>query len=74
MEVVHPGGGYRMLDAHLSGVIARPGTAVRRGDENANSGSTGNAVGAHLHHKARFRGRPVDPMWIVVRPNQKRPD
>ena len=47
--------------AHLSRILAVPGTRVRRGQLIGMVGSSGFSTGAHLHFEVRRAGRPVDP-------------
>ena len=67
MDVLHPGSGYLTRYAHLSVVHVPVGTPVRRGRVIAETGNSGNSVGAHLHYEVRLRsGESVDPLTIQV--------
>lgn len=48
--------------AHCKETRRFPGQQVRAGEVIALVGSTGNAIGPHLHFELRREGRPVDPM------------
>jgi len=63
VDVVHPASGYLTRYAHLSRVEVREGQPVRRGHVIAQSGESGNSVGAHLHYEVRTRdGRAINPL------------
>jgi murein DD-endopeptidase MepM/ murein hydrolase activator NlpD len=47
--------------AHLSRILAVPGTRVRRGQLIGLVGSSGFSTGSHLHFEVRRAGQPVDP-------------
>ena len=47
--------------AHASKIFVKPGTLVRRGQEIAESGSTGRSTGPHLHFEVRLRGIAQNP-------------
>jgi murein DD-endopeptidase MepM/ murein hydrolase activator NlpD len=58
--IVHPGG-YVTAYAHLAESRVRAGASVRRGQEIAAAGSSGNSNGPHLHFVLLVDGHPVDP-------------
>lgn len=72
MQVVieHPGGYYTQY-AHLAGVAVDPGQRVAAGQWIAQSGTTGNSTGPHLHFEVRVTpemGSAVDPVpWLAAR-------
>ena len=47
--------------AHASKILVKPGTLVRRGQQIAESGSTGRSTGPHLHFEVRLRGIAQNP-------------
>ena len=59
------GDGLTTSYAHLSRIVARPGSAVRRGELIGFVGSTGFSTGAHLHYEVRRAGRAVDPLSLA---------
>ncbi len=59
--VIKHGYGYQTLYAHLSKVLVRPGTRVKRGDPIARSGKSGLVSGPHLHYEVRRNGASMDP-------------
>jgi murein DD-endopeptidase MepM/ murein hydrolase activator NlpD len=72
MEIVigHPGG-YCTQYAHLAAVAVEPGDRVAAGQRIAQSGTTGNSTGPHLHFEVRATpelASVVDPVpWLAAR-------
>jgi murein DD-endopeptidase MepM/ murein hydrolase activator NlpD len=72
MEIVveHPGG-YCTQYAHLAAVTVRRGDRVATGQWIAQSGTTGNSTGPHLHFEVRVTpelGSGIDPVpWLTAR-------
>lgn len=56
--------GYNYLTryAHLSKIIAKAGTKVKRGELIGLVGSTGKSTGPHLHYEVRFKDEPQNPV------------
>jgi hypothetical protein len=65
MKVSHPSG-YNTLYAHLSRFRVPLNAAVQSGQQIANSGSTGNSTGPHLHFEVTTgRGAHLNPLnWL----------
>lgn len=55
-------GGYQTAYHHLSAILTRPGSRVRRGDIVALTGDTGLSLAPHLHYEVRLNGEAVDPV------------
>jgi murein DD-endopeptidase MepM/ murein hydrolase activator NlpD len=53
--------GITTLYAHLSKAHVKEGERVRKGQQIANVGSTGNSTSPHLHYEVRVNGVPIDP-------------
>jgi murein DD-endopeptidase MepM/ murein hydrolase activator NlpD len=69
--VINHGFGYQTLYAHLSKVIARAGSKVKRGDLIAKSGRTGLVSGPHLHYEVMYKGvkqNPIDFFFDDISP------
>lgn len=62
--IVDHGGGMWTLYGHLrnGGTNVKVGDRVSRGEKIAESGSTGQSTGPHLHFEVRINGNRVDPM------------
>jgi hypothetical protein len=60
--VVDHGLGLMTLYGHLSSIGVKPGDAVEKGQELGRSGSTGLAIGDHLHYEVLVHGVSVTPL------------
>jgi murein DD-endopeptidase MepM/ murein hydrolase activator NlpD len=60
--VVDHGQGLQTLYAHLSSTAVKVGDAVEKGQEMARTGSTGLAMGDHLHYEVLVNGVSVTPL------------
>ena len=56
------GNGYRTVYAHLSRIVVKPGSEIKRGDLVAESGNSGRSSGPHLHYEVHKYGAPQNPM------------
>jgi len=61
VELEH-GKGIQTRYGHLSKILVKPNTRVKRGDLIALMGSTGRSTGSHLHYEVRIDGRAVNPL------------
>ncbi len=52
--------------AHLSAVLVKQGTEVKKGDIIGRLGNTGRSTGPHLHFEIRKKGKFVDPLKILM--------
>jgi murein DD-endopeptidase MepM/ murein hydrolase activator NlpD len=74
--IVDHGLGLQTLYAHLSSIAVKAGDKVTRGQELGRSGTTGLAVGDHLHFEVLVSGVSVTPLewwdgkWIRDRVNK----
>ena len=60
--VLDHGLGLQTLYAHLSSLAVKDGEAVQKGHELGRTGSTGLAVGDHLHYEVLIHGISVTPL------------
>jgi murein DD-endopeptidase MepM/ murein hydrolase activator NlpD len=63
VQIAH-GGGTVSIYGHLSGIVAQPGSFVRRGQLIGYVGSSGLSTGPHLHFEVRQSGTPVNPLGV----------
>jgi murein DD-endopeptidase MepM/ murein hydrolase activator NlpD len=61
VELEH-GKGIQTRYGHLSKILVKPNTRIKRGDKIALMGSTGRSTGSHLHYEVRIDGRAVNPV------------
>ena len=59
-------GGFSTLYAHCSAVTVSAGQSVRKGDELARVGATGNATGAHRHFEIHDGSEYLNPVYYVA--------
>ena len=60
--VIDHGLGLQTLYAHLSSIGVKPGDRVEKGQEIGRSGTTGLAIGDHLHYEVLVHGVSVTPL------------
>lgn len=62
MIIIHHGGGFYSVHAHLYNAAAKQGAAVKAGDTIGAVGDTGNSDKPSLYFELRADGKPVDPI------------
>jgi murein hydrolase activator len=62
MVIIHHGGGFYSVNAHLYTATAKQGTSVKAGDTIGMVGDTGNSDKPSLYFELRADGKPVDPI------------
>jgi murein DD-endopeptidase MepM/ murein hydrolase activator NlpD len=63
VQISH-GGGLTTVYAHMSEIVAQPGSFVHAGQLIGYVGSSGLSTGPHLHYEVRRNGVPVNPLDV----------
>lgn len=63
--VIEDDKGYQSRYAHCASLSVSAGQEVKRGDEIATVGSTGNSTGPHLHLEIKLDGAYLNPYYFV---------
>ncbi len=61
--VIDHGFGYETLYAHMSKILIKSGSKVKRGQVIGLVGNTGSSVGPHLHYEVKKDGEKVNPAY-----------
>ena len=64
--LIDHGGAYSTLYAHAFAIHVEEGQFVRQGDHIADVGSTGEAIGPHLHFEIRIDNIAIDPLVYFI--------
>ncbi len=67
IELEH-GYGYSTVYGHLSRILVKKDNWVSKGEVVGMVGSTGRSTGPHLHFEAWFKGKPTNPLNLMVEP------
>jgi murein DD-endopeptidase MepM/ murein hydrolase activator NlpD len=65
--VLNHGQGITTQYLHLSKINVNPGEQVRKGQQIAEVGSTGQSTSPHLHYEVRVNGVPIDPRRSLLK-------
>jgi murein DD-endopeptidase MepM/ murein hydrolase activator NlpD len=66
MVEIDPGNGVISRYAHMSKVVARKGSRIKKGAIVGKVGSSGRSTGPHLHFETRIRGKAVNPSSFLL--------
>ncbi len=69
--ILDHGNGIKTRYAHLSKILVRNGQKVKRWDVIGYVGETGKTTGPHLHYEVLVRGKPVNPDYYILYPDQQ---
>jgi len=58
--------GFTTVYCHLSKFLVRPGQRVKRGQTIGLVGSSGKALGPHLHYEVRRNGKSLNPYYYIL--------
>ncbi|MFW6160456.1 MAG: M23 family metallopeptidase, partial [Acidobacteriota bacterium] len=59
-------GGYTTIYCHLSKFLVKPGQKIKRGETIGLVGSTGKALGPHVHYEIKRDGKSLNPYYYVL--------
>ncbi|HDJ24456.1 MAG TPA: M23 family metallopeptidase, partial [Candidatus Aminicenantes bacterium] len=57
---------FTTVYCHLSKFLVRPGQRVKRGQTIGLVGSSGKALGPHLHYEVRRNGKSLNPYYYIL--------
>jgi murein DD-endopeptidase MepM/ murein hydrolase activator NlpD len=57
--------GFRTFFGHLSKIVAKQATYVKKGDLIGYTGNSGLSSGPHLHYEIRYLQHTVNPYWFI---------
>jgi len=65
---IRDGYGYSTVYGHLSHILVKKGSWVRKGQIIGRVGSTGRSTGPHLHFEVWHNGKTLNPLNLMVEP------
>lgn len=65
---IRDGYGYSTVYGHLSHILVKKGSYVRKGQIIGRVGSTGRSTGPHLHFEVWHNGKSLNPLNLMVEP------
>lgn len=66
VKISHPRTGFTTVYCHLSKYNVKPGQKVKRGDVIGYVGTTGKALGPHVHYEILLNGKNVNPYKYIL--------
>jgi murein DD-endopeptidase MepM/ murein hydrolase activator NlpD len=57
--------GFRTYFGHLSKVVVKSGTYIKKGDLIGYTGNSGLSSGPHLHYEVRYIQKTLNPYWFI---------
>lgn len=66
VKISHPRTGFTTIYCHMSKYNVKPGQKVKRGDVIGYVGTTGKALGPHVHYDIKLNGKNVNPYKYIL--------
>ncbi len=66
IKISHAKTGFVTVYCHLSKYLVKTGQKVKRGDTIGLVGSTGRALGPHVHYEVRLDGKSLNPWYYIL--------
>ena len=65
--IINHNNGYQTIYAHCADLTVEQGETIRKGQVIGAIGRTGTATGSHLHFAVKFKGRFINPSYVLAK-------